>query len=167
MHAAPPPVAAVGAAVEIERVEVIRRVIDVMIADSTCALHTRDDIVSGRMKDYVKPRLFPGLLWMDHDKRIPLGGLVSPPWPYPMLENFQLSSAGRWAFEPLAFVREVFRWRPVSLLCEERQRCRQEKCDPYSLHFDSFSLAAGRGAAPASLRPATVTRLAAGKLSCF
>jgi len=106
---APPPVSFVGPAIEIEREEVGRRMIDVVVADLGRAGQTRVNVVPRGMQDHIKRGMRLRLLRMEHQEGVSLRRSVAPFLPAPMLERIQLS--------PREFRLLLLCRRPTRLLC--------------------------------------------------
>ena len=75
---APPPVSLVGLAIEVERKEVWRRMVDVVVADLGRAGQARVNVMPGGMQDDIKRGVGTGLLRMEHQEGVGFGRRIAP-----------------------------------------------------------------------------------------
>ncbi len=88
---APPPVAFVGPAVEIQSEEVVGSVVDVVVTDGLRALQTRMHVMPSRVQHHIQRSVFRGLLRMQHQKRVLLRRRVTPVVQNAVREGFQFA----------------------------------------------------------------------------
>ena len=134
MHATPPPIALITPAIHIQRIKVIRSMINIMITHHAGTLYTRNNIVPSGMKDNIKRCILTIFFWMDNDEVILLRGFVTPFWFHIMFKDFIGSFLDGQVFDLLALDCNNLRRRPILVCCNKRAHCKKKHKKSCTIH---------------------------------
>ena len=138
MHATPPPIALITPAIHIQRIKVIRSMINIMITHHAGALYTRNNIVPCGMQNNIEGCVLTFLFWMDDNKVILLRGFVTPFWFHIMFKDFIGSFLDGQVVDLLALDCNNLRRHPILVCCNKGIHCKKKQKKSCTIHGGSL-----------------------------